>query len=287
MFPSITELHDVLFDEQTCIQFLFNNGIIDIPSRCSACNSFMKQEGKLFRCRSKSCRKSVSIFHSSFFSNSRLKCNEAMFLLYLFHAKVSSTSIHMMTGHSVHTIAEYKRYYMQLLASDLDDEDAVIGGQDVIVEIDESKLGKRKYNRGHRVNGVWILVGVEKTPERRMFIESIADRSAATILEVISRHVRVGSRIRTDCWKGYLNLPTLGMSHETVNHSMHFRDPATGVNTNTVEGNNNGIKMAIAPRNRTTESIDDFLPVLVWRRLHEPHIWRDFLLALKRTAYID
>ena len=155
-----------------------------------------------------------------------------MFLLYLFHAKVSSTSIHMMTGHfSVHSIAKYKRYYMQLLASDLDDEDAVIGGQDVIVEIDESKLGKRKYDRGHRVNGVWILVGVEETPERRMFIESIADRSAATILEVISRHVRAGSRIRADCWKRCLNLPTLGMSHETVNHSMHFRYPELPAST--------------------------------------------------------
>ena len=45
------------------------------------------------------------------------------------------------------------------------------GGNDLsklkgIIEIDETKLGKRKYNRGHRVEGVWILCGVERTEAR-------------------------------------------------------------------------------------------------------------------------
>ena len=33
----------------------------------------------------------------------------------------------------------------------------VIGGQDVLVEIDESKFDKRKYNRGKRVEREWVL----------------------------------------------------------------------------------------------------------------------------------
>ena len=35
-----------------------------------------------------------------------------------------------------------------------------IGEDGIIVEIDESKFGKRKYNRGHRVDGCWVLGGV-------------------------------------------------------------------------------------------------------------------------------
>lgn len=31
-----------------------------------------------------------------------------------------------------------------------------IGGEGKIVEIDESKFGKRKYNRGHRIEGQWV-----------------------------------------------------------------------------------------------------------------------------------
>jgi hypothetical protein len=34
------------------------------------------------------------------------------------------------------------------------------------MEIDESKFGKRRYNRGRRVDGCWVFGGVERTPER-------------------------------------------------------------------------------------------------------------------------
>ena len=35
-------------------------------------------------------------------------------------------------------------------------EDTSIVGENIIVEVDESKLGKRKYNRGHKIEGVWV-----------------------------------------------------------------------------------------------------------------------------------
>ena len=37
-----------------------------------------------------------------------------------------------------------------------------IGGEGKIVEIDESKFGKRKFHRGRRVDGVWVFGGVER-----------------------------------------------------------------------------------------------------------------------------
>jgi hypothetical protein len=95
-----------------------------------------------------------------------------------------------MTGLRSETISDYLRFYRELVASTLEDEQNTIGGPNIVIEIDETKLGKRKYNRGHCVDGVWVMSGVEKTPERKVFIEIIEDRSANTLLDVISRHKR-------------------------------------------------------------------------------------------------
>ena len=43
----------------------------------------------------------------------------------------------------------------------LDLQDTMIGGEGIEIEIDESKVGKVQCNRGHRVDGIWILGGVE------------------------------------------------------------------------------------------------------------------------------
>lgn len=134
--------------------------------------------------------------------------------------------------HSTVTVTSYTNYYRQLVSSSLDTTDCVIGGLGIIVEVDESKFGKRKHNRGHSVEGVWVLGGVERTQERLMFTEVVHDRSARTLLDVLSRHICDGSIVYTDLWRGYSNLAEeLSVEHATVNHSMHFVDPDTGVHT--------------------------------------------------------
>jgi hypothetical protein len=36
-----------------------------------------------------------------------------------------------------------------------------IGSPNKTAEVDESKFGRRKYNRGHKVKGQWVVIGVE------------------------------------------------------------------------------------------------------------------------------
>lgn len=52
-----------------------------------------------------------------------------------------------------------------------------IGSFNTIVEIDESKFGKRKYNKGHHVEGVWVLGMVERSEARRIGLMAVDDRS--------------------------------------------------------------------------------------------------------------
>jgi hypothetical protein len=161
-----------------------------------------------------------------------------------------------------------------------------IGGPGIVVEVDESKFGKRKYHRGHAVEGVWILGGVERTQERRVFLAVVPDRTLATLEDVISRHIYPGSIVHTDLWGGYSQLSkNFDYTHKTVNHSIQFVDPISHVHTNTIEGTWAGIKKCIPIRNRTKGLICDHLFEFIWRRVNEQNLWSAFIFALKEVAY--
>ena len=38
-----------------------------------------------------------------------------------------------------------------------------LGGEGEVVEIDESKFGKRKYNKGKRAKGQWVFGGIQRS----------------------------------------------------------------------------------------------------------------------------
>ncbi|XP_015377233.1 PREDICTED: uncharacterized protein LOC107171498 [Diuraphis noxia] len=77
-----------------------------------------------------------------------------------------------------------------------------IGGVDKIVEIDESKFGKRKYHRGHRVEGQWLFGGVERG-SRKCFLIPVEFRDKNTLLAIIKEWILPGTTIISDCWKSY------------------------------------------------------------------------------------
>ena len=74
------------------------------------------------------------------------------------------------TGCSSNTVTNFTYYFRELVSSTLEIEDTLIGGNEIIVEVDETKLGRRKYNKGHKVDGAWVLVGVERTERRKVFM---------------------------------------------------------------------------------------------------------------------
>ena len=119
--------------------------------------------------------------NNTFFSDTRLKSNEVLMLARLWLAKVSVCSAIDLTGHSEKTVVAFWNHFRQLVSSSIEEDDTVIGGEGIIVEVDDTKLGKRKYHRGHRVEGVWVVVGVERTEERRVFVVPVESRDALSL----------------------------------------------------------------------------------------------------------
>lgn len=127
-------------------------------------------------------------------------------------------------------------------------------------------MGKRKYQREHRRDGVWILGMVEITPERKIIMIPVDKRDSDTLKNLISKHVCKGSIIHTDMWRGYNGLSETGYTHRVVNHSLFFKDPETGISTNVIEGNWSGLKIRVPKRYRTRSLIWFYLLTFMYKR---------------------
>jgi transposase-like protein len=92
-----------------------------------------------------------------------------------------------------------------------------IGGPGTIVEIDEMKLGKRKFHRGKRVDGPWCFGGIVRREDKghpiKCFVIPVEDRSANTLIPIILDNIEDGTTIYSDCWKAYDFLEDKGFKH--------------------------------------------------------------------------
>jgi ISXO2-like transposase domain len=288
--PTTSELAHILFDEEAALLFLELHQIIPVETKCERCGSsvFVNRHRGSFRCTKKNCRHEVGRFRWTFFDKSKLSLDKVLYLGYEWLKGASHKKLCCDTGLAKSTVTAYIMYFRELVANMLDESHVKIGGEGITVEIDESKLAKRKYNRGHTVQGVWVLGGVERTPERRCFLVIVDTRDAATLEKAIRMYVNPQSTIITDCWKGYGWLAsTSDYVHQTVNHSKCFKDPDSGAHTNTIEGTWSALKRKIPPRTRTETAIGQSLLEFIWRRKNEHCLWDAFLKALKEYVEVD
>jgi hypothetical protein len=288
--PPQRELHNILFDEEKCIEFLKSIGAVYDERACPTCATTMKYKSnrRTFRCPKKYCRKEVSIFQGSFFSKIKMPICDVMNIAYLWLSGATHKTLCSAGAHAKKTVTAFTGYFRQMLATNVEDEQITIGGQNIIVEIDESKVAKRKYNRGHHVAGSWVVGGVERTSEKKLFVITVPDRSGVSLKDIIYLYVEKGSIIITDCWKGYDWLCNdRNFIHMKVNHSKTFKDPQTGACTNSIEGTWAALKATIPKRNRTKGDIDSYVLNYIWRRQHKNNLWQSFIKCLADTDFQD
>ncbi len=106
---------------------------------------------------------------------------------------------------SSETIADWFSYLREVSAFILEkiyNNSGQIGGPGRIVQLDETKFGKRKYNRGKRVEGSWILGMIEIDAEETNYegefrLEICPDnkRDAETLIPLIQKNIAPGTTI--------------------------------------------------------------------------------------------
>lgn len=283
------QLKEVFNNEKLAIDYLLDNNYINKYEKCDICsqNTRLDYKRKLFICRNYKCEKSKSPFSGTIFNKKKLPINIQLHILYEFLKKSTGSSISSSLEIDKNTVSSYKKIFRTHMKNkQLVNKKTKIGGRNCIVEIDETKIGKRKNNKGHKVEGAWVIGGIERSrlknklpyENKKLCMCPILKRDSESIEKIISKYVKKGTTVYTDLWKGYKNINKLGYKHGTVNHSKYFKDPITKVHTNNIESLWNAVKQGIPIRNRNKKYIYLHLKEYQWRRRYkENNIWKEFL----------
>ena len=182
----------------------------------------------VFRCHNKNCKKQyISIRDGSFFDNSNLSVEQVLLIVYVFSAKITSyeqiiheCQLSSESQLSKATVADWLSFCREVCLETIARETPkLIGGLGLTVEVDESKFGKRKYNKGRLVKGQWVIGGIcRETGDIFLAVCPENKRDASTLIDIIERHVNKDSTVITDCWWAYDQLDEDGWHHLTVNH---------------------------------------------------------------------
>lgn len=103
------------------------------------------------------------------------------------------------------------------------------------------------------------------------YMEIVPSRDAATLLPIIQAHVATGTTIHSDQWAAYNGVSALPnvSSHSTVNHSVNFVDPVTGVHTQNIESYWCKTKSKLKRmRGCHATQLPSYLDEFLWRERH-------------------
>ena len=320
--PPYEELHRIFYSEADAIQFLIDNELLDFYDDyafCSKCNRvvpcyfrkkwpttpderlYLPRECKTLQCRYKH---PVGLFRDTIFEK-HIPKNKILHVIYLFLQKAPQRMIQSMTGLACKTVtwllktlreACEKAYFHDLEAG------GQVGGPGIIVQIDEAKYGKRKYNRGHMIEGNWVFGAIEyimgsegKMKAGKFFACVVEERTEAYLKPLIETHIAPGSLIYSDCWKAYENIgewkwlpPFEGavpekryLGHRRVCHQHEFKAD-DGTHTNVIEGYWRVSKTDIPNRYyHDAENLQEYLFYSMWRAKWQGHLWEGLLSTLQ------
>lgn len=232
-----TELIERTTTLEDTIKFLYEKKLLlkEDAMKCSLCNSNMCVEtcnirhgiNKRFRCIKRSCRKTLSLFKESIFENIRIPLKKALQIIYFKALKLSFVEIGCQLSIDEETISEFlKKVFKPIDTRPWGRNHPKLGGNNKIVEVNETHLVSRRDSRGRILTGerYWILgVFCRETKEIRLMVSR--NRNAAICTRFICDNVERDSVVISDEWRGYSRLTDFGFSHYRICHKRHFVDP--------------------------------------------------------------
>ncbi|XP_024888850.1 uncharacterized protein LOC112465514 [Temnothorax curvispinosus] len=281
------QLHEFLavtHDKDKLMNYLIEHNVISNEIYCPKCNNKLKlnRDNFSFRCRKalyekdkhkkyvkKQCTFRGTVRFNTWFSKSKLSletiCRMTAYFIMLRPPRLMFMCTELQL--SQHSVVDWISFCREVCIYWAEKNSTKLGGPNIIVEIDEAKIGKRKYNRGRIIDGKWIFGGYERGT-KKIFIVPVQDRTEKTLLELIKEWILPGTTIMSDCWKSYNCLNSEGFQHLTVNHSMNFVDPDTGAHTQNIERVWREVRANIPRYGTRSSHLVGYLAEYLFKRVH-------------------
>ena len=153
-------LKHIFDNEDDTLNYLIENKFVNKFDNCNKCNhdtklSFMR---KTYVCKYYKCRKALSLsLKGTIFNNLKLPLNIQLHILFLFLGKAPSSFISSSLQIDKNSVSRYNKVSRKYIKDkELINPRNKIGEGNEIIEIDKTKITKRKYNKDHKVEGAWI-----------------------------------------------------------------------------------------------------------------------------------
>ncbi|QQP57462.1 Uncharacterized protein FKW44_002468 [Caligus rogercresseyi] len=199
---SMKEIIEVTSDIESSRQFLQIRGCLRFyPPTCGTCHrpmSLSKYRGgaKRWKCGTHQ-DKTLNERSGSLWTSSNLSFPDTIRLAWAWAQKMTVKTVPQVLGISSVSAVRWYSIFREICSRKLSSSLRKIGGPGVVVQIDESLMAKRKYNRGHLVPERWVFGGY--CPDTKEgFLLMVNDRRAATLLPLIMDNIEAGSIIYSD-----------------------------------------------------------------------------------------
>lgn len=184
------------------------------------------------------CRIHFSLYHHTILTRSHIDPPTFLALAYCWSNNYSLETASNECGVNKNTVTNFYTSFRDSVIAELTSgEQPTIGGAGLDVEIDETVISHRKYNRGRILDTVWVFGGICRQT-KEAFAIVVPDRTAPTLTQEIADHIEQGTTIHSDSWAAYKQIeaiPNKNYTHYCVNHSQNFVNPQNGSHTQTVE----------------------------------------------------
>ena len=189
-------VNNYLVNKDCLIEWLKEQNLTASSKTCPNCGGPMtwtktrdRSYGYKWQCRQQNVAKrhkvELSIRENSWFEQSNLTLEEIIKLTNWWCYSLTENQIMRQLRLSSTTVVDWANFCREVCEEVIVEKSEPIGGKNVRVQIDESKIGKGKYHRGHLVEGQWVFGGIDENSRKFFFL--VEDRSEATLHPIIKK----------------------------------------------------------------------------------------------------